>query len=80
MELIKLLWPFAFKVKEKDVNALVVHLVLLIAICCVIGFGLFLLSFIPFIGILTMLLGGLVGFYSFVDFVLCILCFLGVLK
>ncbi|MBE6807122.1 MAG: hypothetical protein E7527_03800 [Ruminococcaceae bacterium] len=80
MDLIKMLWPFACKVKEKDVNSLVVHLVVLLVVCFLIGIGLFLLAFIPFIGILTALLGGLVGLYSFVDIVLSILCFLGMLK
>lgn len=80
MDLLKKFWPTPFKVKEKDVASFIIHLVIFVVICAVIGWPIGLLAKIAIIGILFGLLGALMEIYGLAGIALCILVFLGVLK
>lgn len=86
MDILKKLYPHAFKAKEvKDfIIALIIYIVI-DAICgVVIGLAATILGGIPLIGGLLSAvlgaLGGLVGLYAFIGIVLSILVFVKVLK
>ncbi len=78
MDLLRTLWPTAFKVKEKDAASLVIQLILLIVVCVLIGILIGVLAGIPVVNILAGIVGSLVELYGFVGIVLCIANFLGV--
>lgn len=80
MDLLKALWPTAYKIKEKDVRSFIVQLVIFGVFCIVVGFLIGLLAKIPIIGIVFSLVGALFELYSLVGIALCILNFLGVIK
>ena len=80
MDMLKTLWPFSFKVKEKDVTSLVVQLIVLIVACAIAGVAIGLLMWIPIIGWIIGIVGSLVGLYCVIGIVLCILQFCAVLK
>ncbi len=79
MDVLKQVWPTAFKVQPKDARSLVVQLVLFVVVCAVVGLLISVLSLIPFVGILFGLLGGLVELYGFIGIVLSVLVFLEVI-
>ena len=80
MDLLKALWPTAYKIKEKDVRSFIVQLVIFGVFCIVVGFLIGLLAKIVIIGIVFSLVGALFELYSLVGIALCILNFLGVIK
>ena len=80
MDLLKSLWPTAYKIKEKDVRSFIIQLVIFGVFCIVVGFLIGLLAKIPIIGIVFSLVGTLFELYSLVGIALCILNFLGVIK
>ena len=80
MDLLKALWPTAYKIKEKDVRSFIIQLVIFGAFCIVVGFLIGLLAKIVIIGIVFSLIGALFELYSLVGIALCILNFLGVIK
>lgn len=80
MDMIKKIWPTPFKIKEKDVNSLVVTLIVFIVVCAIVGLVIGLLAKIPLIGLIFGLIGALVELYGTIGIVLCILVFCGVIK
>ena len=80
MDLLKSLWPTAYKIKEKDVRSFIIQLVIFGVFCIVVGFLIGLLANIQIIGIVFSLVGTLFELYSLVGIALCILNFLGVIK
>ena len=80
MDLLKTLWPFSFKVKEKDVTSLIVQLIVLIVVCAIAVVAIGILAKLPIIGWIVGIVGSLVGLYCLVGIVLCILQYCGMLK
>ena len=80
MDLLKALWPTAYKIKEKDVRSFIIQLVIFGVFCIVVGFLIGLLAKIVIIGIIFSLISALFELYSLVGIALCILNFLGVIK
>ena len=78
MDILKKYLPHAFKVK--DVNSLIVALLIYIVIDIVCGFVIGLLAKLPIIGIVFGLGGSLVGLYALLGIVLSILVFLKIVK
>ena len=77
-DILKKIFPHAFKATE--VKAFVITLVIYCLIDIVCGFVIGLLASLPIIDIIFSLLGSLVGLYAFVGIVLSILVFVKVLK
>ena len=73
MDLLKMIWPTAFMVKEKDVATLVIHIVIFLVVSIVVGAVLGLLMWIPIVNIIFGLVGSLVGLYCLVGIVLSVL-------
>lgn len=80
MDILKQVFPFAFKVKEKDVTDLVVSIIIHIVVAVIGSLILGLLSWIPVIGFVLGLVGGVIDLYALVGIVLAVLNFLNVLK
>jgi len=80
MDLIKKIWPTPFKIKEKDVESLVVQLIIFIVACFIASFIIAILAKLPIIGIIIGLVGGAIDLYCIVGIVLAVLKFLGMLK
>ena len=80
MDLIKKLWPTPFKIKKGDIPSLVLHVVVLLIVCAVVGFFIGLLSKFPILGVIFGLIGGAVEAYSVVGVILSVLVFLGTVK
>lgn len=78
MDILKKVWPNAFKLT--DVASLVITLLIYVLIDVVCGFIIGRLVNIPVIGILFTLVGSLVGLYALVGIILTILVYLKVLK
>ena len=78
MDILKKIYPSAFKANE--VKALIISLIIYVLIDVVCGFVISLLASIPLIGIIFSLLGSIVGLYALVGIVLSILVFLKVVK
>ncbi len=78
MDMLKKIFPFAFKAKE--INDLIVALIIYVVIDVVCGVVIGLLSLIPIIGLIFILLGSLVGLYAFIGIVLSLLVFFKVIK
>ena len=79
MDILKAIWPLAFKVKQKDLVSFLIWLILGIVIIAVCGILIGLLASVPVVGIIFSILGSLVGIYSLVNIVLCILRFVAVI-
>lgn len=78
MDLLKKVYPNAFKATElKD---LIIALVIYVLIDVVCGFVIGLLAKIPLIGILFSILGSVIGLYALVGIILSVLVFVKVLK
>lgn len=77
MEMLKKYWPFAFKVKEKDVPSLVVALIIFVLICGIIGILIGVLAGIPIIGLIFKIVGVILEAYGLIGIVLSILAFIG---
>lgn len=80
MDMVKKYFPFSFNFKEKDVNGLVVSIIIYIVGMLISGVAMTLLSMIPVINILTGIVGWVIEVYLFVGIVLSVLNFLNVLK
>ena len=79
MDILKTIWPLAFKVKQKDLASFLIWLILGIVIIALCGVLIGVLSSIPVVGVIFSILGSLIGLYSLVNIVLCILRFLAVI-
>lgn len=80
MDILQKVFPFSFKVKEKDVTSLIVSIIINIIVAAVGSLVLGLLSGIPIIGFLFAFVGGLMDLYAVVGIVLAVLIFLNILK
>ena len=84
MDILKKIFPFAFKVEAKETNSLVtsiiIHVGAAIAYSIVSALLGWLLSKVPFVGALLGMLGSLVGLYCTGGVVLSVLKFCKVLK
>ena len=78
MDILKKVFPHAFKVTE--VASFVVTLIIYALVAIVGGFVIGLLVKLPIIGIIFTLVGSLVSLYALVGIVLSILVFMKVLK
>lgn len=78
MDMLKKLFPHAFRAKET--NPFIVALVIYILIDIVCGFLIGLLAKLPLVGVLFSLVGSLVGVYATAGVVLSILVFVKVIK
>lgn len=78
MDILKKVFPTAFKATE--VKAFIISLIIYVLIDIVCGFVIGLLAKIPVLGIIFSLLGSLVGLYALVGVVLSILVFVKVVK
>ena len=78
MDILKKLYPHAFK--AKNLGALIVALLVYVIIDIVCGAVIGLLAKLPLIGIIFGLLGSVIGLYALVGIVLSILVFVKVLK
>lgn len=79
MDFLKKVWPTPFKIEKGNLSSFLVHLILLIVVCAVIGILIGVLTRIPVVGILFGLVGSLVELYSIVGVVLCFLVYFDVL-
>ena len=80
MDILKQVFPFAFKVKEKNVTDLVVSIIIHLVAGALGGIILFILGKLPFVGFLFGIVGGVVELYVLVGIVLAVLNFCNVLK
>ncbi len=80
MDILKALWPTAFRVVPKDVSSFLVQLILLIVVCAAVGIVMGLLGRIPILGLIFRIVGSLIELYAVVGIVLCSLVYAGVLK
>lgn len=80
MDMLKKIFPFAFNVKEKDVNTLVVSIIIHVVIMVVCAILMAILNLIPIVNILTGIIGWVVEIYCVAGIVLAVLNFLNVLK
>jgi hypothetical protein len=80
MEMIQKIFPFSFNFKAKDVNGLVVSILVYIVGMILSGVAMFVLGLIPIVGILTGIIGWIIEVYLFVGIVLSVLNFCNVLK
>lgn len=78
MEIMKKIFPHAFKANE--LVPFVICLVIYVLIDIVCGFVIGLLAKLPIIGIIFSIVGGLVGLYALIGIILSILVFLKVIK
>ena len=78
MDILKKVFPTAFK--ANDLKAFIIALVIYALIDIVCGFVIGLLAKLPLIGIIFSLLGSVVGIYALVGIVLTILVFVKVIK
>lgn len=88
MDILKKIWPTAFKVKAKDTAAMIIQIVVMLVIAlilpAVLGFAGAIIFVIPVVGPIVVwalgIVGSLIGLYALVGIVLCVLNFLDVLK
>ena len=84
MDMLKKYFPFSAKVKEKDVTALVVSIIIYVVASAVVGLVLGFvgsaLSFIPLVKWLFDTIGWLFGLYCTVGIVISVLNFFNILK
>ncbi len=80
MSLIKMMWPSAFQVKEKDTLSFLVNLTSFVILLLVFGGLMWILSGVPILRILMMVIGIPVEFYALVGILLAVLKFFGVVK
>ena len=78
MDILKKVFPFSFKAKDRVPFIIAIIIYLVIDLVC--GFARGLLSHIPVVNILTGILGTLLGLYGLIGIVLSILVFLKVVK
>ncbi len=78
MEILKKLYPTAFK--ATDVKNLVVALIVFVVIDVICGAAIGLLAKIPLIGVIFSILGSIIGLYAFIGIVLSVLVFLKILN
>ena len=78
MDILKKLYPHAFKAKE--LTPFIIALLVYVVIDVVCGFVIGLLAKIPLIGIIFSLLGSVVGLYALVGVIMSILVFVKVVK
>ncbi len=80
MDMIKKFFPFSFNFKEKDVNGLVVSIIIYVVAMVLSGVVFGLLGLVPILGIITSIIGSVVGLYLLVGLVFSVLNFFNVLK
>lgn len=81
MDMVKKFFPFSFgKVGAKDVNALVVSIIIYLVAGAVLGLVLGLLSHVWLIGFVFGIAGGIVELYCVAGIVLSVLLYLDALK
>lgn len=78
MDMIKKVFPHAFKANELKSFIIVLVIYLLIDIVC--GFVIGLLAKLPILGIIFSLLGSVVGLYALIGIILSVLVFAKVIK
>ena len=78
MDILKKVFPHAFK--AKDLVPFVITLIIYVLIDVVCGFVIGFLSQIPILGIIFSLLGSIIGFYALVCINLSVLVFVKVIK
>lgn len=78
MDMIKKVFPHAFKANELKSFIIVLVIYLLIDIVC--GFVIGLLAKLPILGIIFSLLGSVVGLYALIGIILSVLVFVKVIK
>ena len=78
MDMIKKVFPHAFKATELKSFIIVLVIYLLIDIVC--GFVIGLLAKLPILGIIFSLLGSVVGLYALIGIILSVLVFVKVIK
>lgn len=80
MDMVKKIFPFSFNFKEKDVNGLVVSILIYIVGMILSGVAMWLLGMIPIVNIVTGIIGWIIEVYLFVGIVLSVLNFCNVIK
>ncbi|MBQ7345080.1 MAG: hypothetical protein IJW45_03340 [Oscillospiraceae bacterium] len=80
MDILKSLFPFSFKVKEKDTNALVISIIIYVVLMVLSGVAMTLLGLIPVVNLLVGIVGWVLEVYCLTGIVLAVLNFLNVLK
>ncbi len=80
MDILKKLFPHAFKCNKSDLTKFIVTLVIYFVISIVAGVAIGILAKVPVVNIFCGLLGTLVELYTLGGIVLSILCYLEVLK
>ena len=80
MDILKQVFPFSFKVKEKNVVDLVVSIVIYLMIGLIAGFALSLLRNIPVVNIFVGIIGWACEAYGLVGIILAVLKFLDIVK
>ena len=71
MDMLKMIWPLSFKVKEKDVTSLVVQLIVSIVVVAIAGVAIGILVKLPIIGwivgifpFMTYMVASMAAFYD----------------
>ncbi len=77
MDMLKRLFPNAFKATE--IKAFVIALIIYVLVDIVCGFAIGLLAKIPLIGIIFSILGSVVGLYALIGIILSVLVFVKVI-
>ena len=80
MDILKKLFPLSFKTKEKNVQDLIVNIIIYIVVAAIGGLIIGLLAKLPLIGFVFGLVGGIIDLYATIGIVLVVLVFLKVLK
>ncbi len=78
MDMLKRFFPLSFK--AKDLNALIVALIVYVVVDVLCGAVIGLLAKIPLIGLVFGILGTVIGLYAFIGIVLVLLVFFKVIK
>lgn len=80
MDILKKLFPHAFKCNKSDLGKFIVTIIIYLVIGLVAGVAIGILAKIPVVNILCGLVGGLVDLYVLVGIVLSILSYLEIVK
>jgi hypothetical protein len=78
--MLRKIWPTPFGVKKGDIVSLIVHGLIFLIVCGVVGWLIGVLANIPLFGWIFGIIGGLMEAYSVIGLILCILKFFGVVS
>ena len=78
MSILQAIWPFAFKVKKKELGSFLLWLIIGIVVAILFGVLMGVLGHIAVVGVIFRILGSLVEIYTIAHVVFCILKFVGV--